>query len=379
MPKLDKEVSQKLRLAHSNLSIRKRASSRCSPEPPASRPASRVSVARTSSAAPVATPAAPPPPLSARAVNGTTPRASPTPRAAAPPLPSRSLPVNKALQQPAEGDDDFEDLDVWIHSQYYAAGGQKKKALEALSGDMDGLSIHQVQEVSKISSGSARCDVKIEFYRDHYHLSDPLQRYVEKAFMCAHHRTGETIVDVAKLRKSGRGYTRLVKEREQNEAGEDGEEAEIKRPISQQTTRSNVMARSRPPTVVTPEMTMSSLRQHALERDRRIDRTVARAREMQIAKRLQQLAKWQSAQSRHARAERERPWLRVAALASVLQIMAKSLSVFHHIKHTVHGKVNHAYDMKVLAWESGCTAEASLASTSSSRISWRPLRTLLQR
>lgn len=74
---------------------------------------------------------------------------------------------------------------VWIHSHYYAKGGQKKKALTALSKHArGGVSVHEVPEVQKINACTSRINVKLEFYRDHDEQFDPLLRTVEEAFMC---------------------------------------------------------------------------------------------------------------------------------------------------------------------------------------------------
>ena len=58
----------------------------------------------------------------------------------------KELPLE--LLPEANADEPSEELDVWVHSQFYVKGGQKKKALSALSKHKEG-SVHEITELQQ--------------------------------------------------------------------------------------------------------------------------------------------------------------------------------------------------------------------------------------
>eukprot|EP00930_Biecheleria_cincta_P098242 TRINITY_DN89915_c0_g1_i1.p1 TRINITY_DN89915_c0_g1~~TRINITY_DN89915_c0_g1_i1.p1 ORF type:complete len:795 (-),score=134.36 TRINITY_DN89915_c0_g1_i1:76-2460(-) len=251
---------------------------------------------------------------------------------AMPPKLSSARSKKQELEEP-------DDLDTWIHSQYYATGGQKKKALTALSKDIEsqGVSVHQVHEVQQILSGNSRVEVKLEYYRDHYHLSDPLQKTVQDDFMCIDPMTKEPIVNVSKLRYKGRDFMGLQQQQELND------DEDSPRPQSRASGRTSpTTGRGSPPprNVMTPDIVASSLRDRACVQSARIERAVARGRDLELRKRLERLENLQRVMDRHSRAELERPWLKIVALSVRTAVMIKVLMAFHCAKQTTHGKVS---------------------------------------
>ncbi|CAJ1366796.1 unnamed protein product [Effrenium voratum] len=207
-------------------------------------------------------------------------------------LPATS-PRTPRLQQVERKQQD-EDLDVWIHSHYYAKGGQKKKALTALSKHArGGVSVHEVPEVQKINACTSRINVKLEFYRDHDEQFDPLLRTVEEAFMCQESGTGEPLVNVAKLRSANR-------------------------PKSQASRRQSAGRN-----LLTPDLKAIADRDRGcLHRDR-ICQAVAKAKLMQVERRTEHAWRLHLQQTRQERARRERPWLSLAAAVVGLAVMRK--------------------------------------------------------
>lgn len=269
-----------------------------------------------------------------------TPRADETRRSIKSPLPlsetQASQSVPRKSSESTKQEEEPEDVDVWIHSEFYAMGGQKKKALQALSRDIEsqGVSVHQVHEVQQILSGSSRVDVKLEYYRDHYHLSDPLQKTVQDDFMCIDPMTKQPIVNVSKLRYKGRDFMGL-----QQELHDDDDS----RPQSRASGRTSpTTGRSSPPprrSVMTPDIAASTLRDRASAQSARIERTLALGRDLDLRRRLERLEVLQQVMGRHSRAERERPWLKYLAVSSRTAVMMKCLVAFHCTKQTVSGKV----------------------------------------
>ncbi|CAE8588463.1 unnamed protein product [Polarella glacialis] len=225
-----------------------------------------------------------------------------------------------AFSQPVEVEVDDNDEDVWVHSHYYARGGQKKKALEALSKQGLGTSVHQVPEVGKMRSGASRVDVKIEYLREHFQVSDVFQRTVEDMFMCTDPLFGEPIVNVAKLRSQGRGRNRSP--------SPDSEV--LQRPVSQASNYRSL---------ATPDMAAEAFRNKVLQNADRQAKAVAAAREMLIEKRLDQFLHMQRRQVRSVNANRERPWFEGVIAAAAAVVMMKMLEVYTHGRHTIAGKV----------------------------------------
>jgi len=250
--------------------------------------------------------------------------------------PSPELPETKEVEED-------EDLDIWFHSEYFSAGGQKKKALQALSKDLEGSSVHQVKEVQQIPSGTTRVDVKLEYYRDHFEISDPLQRTVEDNFMCREPGHGGKVVNVAKLRSKGNIAASRI------EKGEDEGELVPMRPQSSSLAtrpQSEMSGRlSRPvsqmsPRIMTPDLMLSAMRSRASAHQARAERAVEKAKEQQLERRIQQMQHLLSSQGRQERAKRERPWMTAVAAAIRLVMMHKFIAIFRHAKHTIHGKVS---------------------------------------
>lgn len=205
-----------------------------------------------------------------------------------------------------------EDLDVWIHSQYYASGGQKKKALQALSRHQTGTSVHQVPEVRKINSCTSRLGVKLEYFRDHTDEVESLTRVVEEGFMYQETSCGEPLVNVAKLRSRGL----KVKETDLERGG---------RPRSQASGRTSPTRACTPRDVRTPPCSV------------RLREVVMRARDAELERRVDQALRIGSRQTRHLRAQRERPWLTFLVLALTSKVLQKLVTVHRQIRHAVCG------------------------------------------
>ena len=214
-----------------------------------------------------------------------------------------------------------EDLDVWIHSQFYARGGQKKKALQALSRHQTGTSVHQVPEVRKINSSTSRLGVKLEFYRDHTEDVDSLLRVVEEGFMCQESSSGEPLVNVAKVRSHGLrvNETDLLDLRSTS------------RPKSQASTRNS-------PRPWTPRAATAEQRSSA--HSARLRDAVQRARDIQIEKRLEQALRLRRQQTRHQRAQRERPWITIIVVALSSMLLRKLVAVHRQIRQAICADVN---------------------------------------
>ncbi|CAE7828846.1 ALG9 [Symbiodinium sp. CCMP2456] len=211
-----------------------------------------------------------------------------------------------------------EDLDVWIHSQYYARGGQKKKALQALSRHQTGTSVHQVPEVRKINACTSRLGVKLEYFRDHTDEVESLMRVVEEGFMYQETSCGEPLVNVAKLRSRGL----KVKETDLERGG---------RPRSQASGRTSP-TRACTPRVRTPPCV-------------RLREVVLRARDAELERRVDQALRIRSRQTRHLRAQRERPWLTFLLLALTSKVLQKLVTVHRQIRHAVCGDSTQAIRM----------------------------------
>jgi len=193
-----------------------------------------------------------------------------------------------------------ENLDVWVHSHFHAKGGQKKKALHALSKHKAG-SVHRVPEVEQICSSTSRISVKLEYYRDHLDQHEPLLRKVEEGFMCQESGTGEPIVNVAKLRCARR-------RRRSPSPGSP-------RPKSQGTASRAQTARTSTP---------ASARERSMAHRERISSALRRAQLLQLEKRTEYAWRLQMQHNRQERSQRERMWLAVmetfAVMATVKQI-----------------------------------------------------------
>eukprot|EP00933_Yihiella_yeosuensis_P080420 TRINITY_DN93823_c0_g1_i1.p1 TRINITY_DN93823_c0_g1~~TRINITY_DN93823_c0_g1_i1.p1 ORF type:complete len:701 (-),score=111.45 TRINITY_DN93823_c0_g1_i1:283-2385(-) len=243
----------------------------------------------------------------------------------------------KSADEAKDEEDDDDETDDWIHSEYYAHAGLKKKALEALAKHNDG-SVHEIAEVQKITSGSIRVGVKLEYFRDHFHLSAELKKTVEDTFMCP---VGDNqIVDVAKLRSIGRGFR--DPDPDSNEEGSPHEDASVrearlaKRPASQASCRTRSPFRP-----MTPDVHMSEVRLRAADHAA----TVARGRRSDFHKRLQQLERLQSKQMRHDLATRARPWFTGVTAAFVCSVLHELIAFHRHAKQKMmdqdtedHGK-----------------------------------------
>ena len=212
----------------------------------------------------------------------------------------------KAASKPQD-----EDLDVWIHSQYYARGGQKKKALQALSKHKAGTSVHQVPEVRKINSSTSRLGVKLEYFRDHTEEVESLTRVVEEGFMCQESSSGEPLVNLAKVRSHGLRVTET-------------DLLDLSRPKSQASTR------RASPHPWTPRSADKCSAHSARLRD-----AVQRAREIQIEKRLEQAVRQRLQQTRHQRAQRERPWVTIVVLALSTTLIQKLVDVHRQARQVI--------------------------------------------
>mmetsp|Transcript_41319 Transcript_41319/g.96406 ORF Transcript_41319/g.96406 Transcript_41319/m.96406 type:complete len:647 (-) Transcript_41319:190-2130(-) len=249
-------------------------------------------------------------------------KAKPDADVASPPEVPESSPRPKSESKPKRNrqvSNTDEDLDVWIHSQYYASGGQKKKALQALSRHQTGTSVHQVPEVRKINSCTSRLGVKLEYFRDHTDEVESLMRVVEEGFMYQETSCGEPLVNVAKLRSRGL----KVKETDLERGG---------RPRSQASGRTSPTRACTPRDVRTPPCSV------------RLREVVMRARDAQLERRVDQALRIRSRQTRHLRAQRERPWLTFVLVALSCKLLQKLVTVHRQIRHAVCGVEDNGRD-----------------------------------
>ena len=221
-----------------------------------------------------------------------------------------------------------EDLDVWIHSQFYARGGQKKKALQALSRHQTGISVHQVPEVRKINSSTNRLGVKLEYYRDHTEAVESLMRVVEEGFMCQESSSGEPLVNVAKVRSRGLKVTET-----------DLLDVNGARPRSQ-ASRASRSPGSRPWTpraLLTPELKITAEQQRSSAHSARLRDAVQRAREIHTERRLEHAFRLRLQQTRHERAQRERPWITILVVALSSMLLRKLVTVHRQVRQAICG------------------------------------------